>query len=111
MFDKLRAMMSLLGNASKIKEQVEGMQGRLAQVTTEGDAGAGMVRVTMNGRMDVLSITLSDEALKDKEMLEDLIRAALNQAVAKARQLAAEETQKMAVGLGLPAGMNLPGMS
>src|SRR4051812_35383001 len=113
MFDKIRGVMSLLGNMSKIREQVEGMQGKLAQLTAEGDAGAGMVKVTVNGRMDVLSIKLSDDALKgnDKEMLEDLLKAAMNQAVGKARQLAAEETQKMATDLGLPPGMNLPGMS
>jgi len=111
MFDKLRGMMSLLGNVSKIKEEVEGMQGRLAQLTAEGDAGAGMVKVTVNGRMDVLAIKLSDDALKDKEMLEDLLKAAVSQAIGKARQLAAEETQKMATGLGLPPGMNLPGLS
>src|SRR5579872_398396 len=113
MFDKLRSMMSLMGNLPKLREQVEGLQTRLGQLTADGDAGAGMVKVRVNGRMEVLSCNLTDEALKtcDREMLEDLIKAAVNQAIGKARVLVAEETSKMATGLGLPPGMNLPGMT
>jgi DNA-binding YbaB/EbfC family protein len=112
MFDKIRSMMSLLGNLPKIREQVEGLQTRLGQITAEGDAGAGMVKVRVNGRMEVLTCGLTEEALKtcDREMLEDLIKAAVNQAIGKARQLVAEETGKMTTGLGLPAGTGLPGM-
>jgi DNA-binding protein YbaB len=63
--------------------------------------------------MEVVSCTLSDEAMKngDREMLEDLIRGAVNQALAKVRQQTAEETGKMATGLGFPPGMGMPGMS
>jgi DNA-binding YbaB/EbfC family protein len=102
----------LMKNLPKIKEEVEQMQGRLGQLVAEGDAGAGMVKVRCNGRMEVLGVTLSDEALKggDREMLEDLIRAATNQAIARARQMAAEEASKMAGNLGLPPGMGLPGL-
>ena len=112
MFDKIRGMMSLLGNLPKIREQVEGLQGRLGQLTAEGDAGAGMVKVRVNGRMELLSCNLSDETLKtgDREMLEDLIKAAMNQAIGKARQLVSEETSKMATGFGLPPGMQMPGV-
>ena len=62
--------------------------------------------------MEVLGCTLSDEVLRlnDREMLEDLIRAATNQALEKVRRLVAEETSKMATGLGLPPGMGLPGL-
>jgi DNA-binding protein YbaB len=57
-------------------------------------------------------VILSDEvvAMNDKEMLEDLIASAVNAALQKARQMVSEETSKMAMGLGLPAGMNLPGL-
>jgi DNA-binding YbaB/EbfC family protein len=112
MFDKIRQMMSLLGNLPKMREQVEGLQSRIAQITADGDAGAGMVKVRVNGRMEVLSLNLSDEALKggDREMLEDLIKSAVNQAITKARQAVAEETGKMAQGMGLPPGMQLPGL-
>jgi DNA-binding YbaB/EbfC family protein len=101
---------SLLRQLPRIKEEVERLQQRLGQMTAEGDAGGGMVRVRVNGRMEVLACTISDEAMKlgDREMLEDLVRAAVNQALERARQLVAQET---AAGLGLPPGMALPGIS
>ena len=100
----------LMRQLPKIKEQVEQLQQKLGQMTAEGDAGGGMVRVRVNGRMEVLACTISDEAMRlgDREMLEDLVRAAANQALDRARQMVAQET---ASGLGLPPGMALPGMS
>jgi DNA-binding YbaB/EbfC family protein len=110
MFGGLFSMLKLVGNAGKIQSEMAALQQRTAQLTAEGDAGAGMVKVKVDGRMLIVAITISDEALKsgDKEMLEDLIRAAANQAVEKVRVLIAEETTKMATNLGLPPGMNLP---
>jgi DNA-binding YbaB/EbfC family protein len=112
MFKELGQFASLMRQLPKIKEEMEGLQQRLGQITAEGDAGAGMVKARVNGKMELLACTLSEEAMKlgDREMLEDLIRAAVNGAQQKARRLVMEETSKMAAGLGLPAGMNLPGM-
>jgi DNA-binding YbaB/EbfC family protein len=110
MFDKMRAMFSLLGNAGKIREEMEKLQGRLGEIVAEGDAGAGMVKAKVNGRMEVLSVRLTDEAMKDRELLEDLVRSAVGQAIDKARRQVHEETQKVATGLGLPPGMGLPGL-
>jgi DNA-binding YbaB/EbfC family protein len=112
MFKEIGQLFSLSRNLPKIREEMEKLQQKLGQMTSEGDAGAGMVKVKLNGRMEVISCHLSDEALKlnDREMLEDLIKAATNQAIQKTRQMVAEETQKMATGLGLPAGMGLPGL-
>ncbi len=111
MFKEIGQIMNLMKNTSKIREEVEKLQGRLGQIAVEGDAGGGMVKVKVNGQMEVQSCLLSQEALGDKELLEDLIAAAVNQALKKARQLAAEETSKMAVELGLPPGLNFPGLS
>ncbi len=113
--DMLRGMKQLAGlmqDLPKIREEMEQLQTRLGQLVAEGDAGAGMVKVKANGRMEVQSCTLSDEALRagDKELLEDLIKAATNQALEKARQLMLEETNKTMSALGLPAGMSLPGL-
>src|SRR5437899_11230488 len=110
-FKGIGEIASLLKNAGKIREEMQKLQQRLGQLTAEGDAGGGMVKVTVNGNLEVVGCKISDECLKlnDREMLEDLIRAAANQALQRGRQLAAEETGKMATGLGLPAGMNLPG--
>ena len=115
MFDKLAQFFSLLRSPGKIQEEMQKLQQNLGQVSAEGDAGAGMVKVKVNGRREVVSCQLSDEALKggDKELLEDLIKAAVNQALQKVAQLVAEETAKMAANLGLPPGMmgmGLPGI-
>jgi DNA-binding YbaB/EbfC family protein len=96
----------------RLKEDAERMQQRLDQVVVEGDAGAGMVKVRMNGRSVMLGCTVSPEALalNDREMLEDLITAATNQALEKAQKALDEEKAKLIGGIGLPAGLNLPGM-
>ena len=112
MFDKLGQFAGLMKNLPRIQEAMQKFQQQVGQITAEGDAGAGMVRVRVNGHMEILSCTLSDEALRggDREMLEDLIKAAVNQALARVRQQVQEETAKMAGSFGLPPGMNLPGM-
>ncbi len=112
MFKGLGDLAGLMKNLPKIREEMENFQARLGQITAEADAGGGMVKVKVNGRMEVLACTISDEAMKsgDKEMLEDLVRGAVNQAFAKVRQQTAEEAGKVAGGLGLPAGLNLPGL-
>jgi DNA-binding YbaB/EbfC family protein len=115
MFKGMSQFASLMKNLPMIKEQMLQLQQRVGQIIADGDAGAGMVKVRFNGRMEMIACTLSDDALKlnDREMLEDLIKAATNQALTKARQQVAEETSKMTADLGvaLPEGMNLPGLS
>jgi DNA-binding YbaB/EbfC family protein len=111
-FKQFGQMANLLQQLPKIKEEMERLQQRLGQLVGEGDAGAGMVKVRVNGKLEMLSCALSEEAFRqgDRELLEDLIRAATNQALERARQQAAEETGKMAAGFGLPQGLGLPGM-
>jgi DNA-binding YbaB/EbfC family protein len=113
MFGDLGKLAGLLTKPAKIREEMDKLQARLGQLTVEGQAGGGMATVKVNGRFTVLSCRLSEEAMKlnDREMLEDLIVAATNQALDKVRELMAGETQKMAAELGLPAGMSLPGLS
>jgi DNA-binding YbaB/EbfC family protein len=113
MFGKLGQLTSLLGNLPKIKAEMEKLQDRLSKISADGDAGGGMVRVKVSGQSKLLKCTIEPAALADgdREMLEDLIVAAVNQATDRARQLAAEETRKMAQELGLPPGIDLPGMS
>jgi DNA-binding YbaB/EbfC family protein len=111
-FRNLGSVASLMGNMGKIQEEMAKMQAALAQITVEGDAGAGMVKVKANGKLEVLSVRISDDAMKlqDREMLEDLVRGAINQAMVKAREAAAAESAKMGTALGLPVGFKLPGM-
>jgi DNA-binding YbaB/EbfC family protein len=115
MFKELGTMMSLLKNQGKIQEEIQKFNQSVGQITAEASSGAGYVTVKVNGRMEILSVRISDEALKlnDREMLEDLIAAAVNQALTKVREQLAEESAKMAAGMGLPPGMlggGFPGM-
>jgi hypothetical protein len=111
MFKEIGQLTNLMRQLPKLQEEKERLQQRLGQLTAEGDAGAGLVKVRVNGRLEVVACSLSDEALRlqDREMLEDLIRAATNQALDRARRQLAEETGKMLTSLGLPSGMGLPG--
>ncbi len=112
MFDNLRQFAGLMTQMPKIKAEMERLEQRRGEITAEGDAGAGMVKVRVNGRLVVLSCVISPEALalNDREMLEDLIKAATNQALDKARQMMGEETAKLMGNMGLPSGLNLPGL-
>ncbi len=114
MFKEFGQIASLLKNLPRMQEEMAKVQSQLGQINVEGDAGAGMVKVKVNGHFEVQKITLSAEMLKnpDKELLEDLLMAAVNQGIRKAKQAVAEETSKVAGGLGLPippGGFNLPG--
>ena len=114
MFKELSAMMGLMGNKSKIQDEMQKFQAQIPLIVADGTAGGGMVTVKANGKMEILSCKISEDALKlgDREMLEDLVIAATNQALAKVRDLLAAETAKMAANMGLPAGMlgSLAGM-
>jgi hypothetical protein len=114
MFKEMGALMSLLGNRGKLQEEMQKYQAQLGSITADGAAGAGFVTAKANGRLEVVSVTISAEAtaLNDREMLEDLVAAAVNQALTKAREQATVAMAKMTENLGLPAGMlgGLPGL-
>ena len=113
MFKEMGQIANLMRNLPKMKEQMEEMQSKLDKIHTDGESGAGMVQVRANGKMEIISVVISDEAFKmqDKPYLEELIRSASNQALAKAKLAIAEETAKMTQSLGLPGGFQLPGFS
>lgn len=107
MFKEMGDMMKLLGNRGKIQEEIAKFQANVGNITAEATSGAGYVTVKTNGRLEVLSVRISPEALalNDREMLEDLVAAAVNQSLNKVRALLAEESAKMAQNIGLPPGM------
>ena|SRR5206468_3810794 len=111
-FKQFGQVTSLLQQLPKIKQEIEGLRQRLGQMVAEGDAGAGMVKVRVNGKLEMLSCSISDEVFRqnDRELLEDLIRSATNQAVERARQQTAEEADKMAAGFGFPPGFGIQGL-
>jgi hypothetical protein len=100
-----------MGGMGDIFKQAQRMQQRLLEVqqelkqrVVEGSAGGGMVRVAANGEQQVLSVKIDPQAVspEDVELLEDMVLAAVNQALEKARQMAQEEMAKVTGGLQLP---------
>ena len=99
----------LMKQAQQMQENMKRMQEQLATIEVEGQSGAGMVKVVMTCRYDVKRVTVDDSLLKDdKEMLEDLIAAAVNDAVRRVEVTTQEKMGGMAAGMGLPAGFKLP---
>ena len=102
-------MGNLMKQAQKMQEQLQQAQAKLADAEVTGESGAGLVKVIMNGRHDVKRVELDDSIMEeDKEMLEDLLAAAVNDAVRKIEQQNQEQMGKLTAGMGLPAGMKLP---
>jgi hypothetical protein len=96
----------------KMLRQVQQMQDRMGKVqaeletdTVEATAGGGAVRVVATGTQKLMSVTIDPEAASDTEMLQDLVVAAVNEAMEKSKQLAASKMQAVASGLGLPPGL------
>ncbi len=99
----------MMKQVQKMQAKMEEMQAQLEQMTVEGSAGGGMVKVTTNGKNEVLSITIDPEVVNkdDIEMLQDLIVAAINQARQKVQELQSEQMANLTGGLKIP-GLNLP---
>ena len=99
----------LMKQAQQMQENMKRMQDQLASVEVEGQAGAGMTKVVMTCRYDVKRVVIDDSLLKDdKEMLEDLVAAAFNDAVRKVEATTQERLGGMTAGMGLPPGFKLP---
>jgi nucleoid-associated protein EbfC len=100
----------MMRQVQDMQAKMADMQSRLGDVEVTGQSGAGMVVVTMNGKAELRKVTIDPKLINvdEKEMLEDLIVAAVNDAKAKAEKQIADETQKMMGGLQLPPGVKLP---
>ncbi len=100
---------NLLKQAQKMQEDMKLAQERLAQEEVVGESGAGLVKVTMNGRYQVSRVEIDPTLMNDdKEMLEDLITAAVNGASQRIAEKAKENMAELTAGLPLPPGMKLP---
>ena len=106
-------MKNPLGNMASLMKQAQAMQAQMAKLqeeaatkTVTGTAGGGMVTVTANGGMEIVSIVINPEAVKggDVDMLQDLVLAASNEALKKARQMMADQMKSVT------GGMNIPGL-
>ncbi|MCL2008205.1 MAG: YbaB/EbfC family nucleoid-associated protein [Treponema sp.] len=91
--------LDILKNAKMIQEQMGNFQDKLGAIKVTGTSGGGMAEVDLNGRMDVLALRISDEAMEDREMLQDLIVAAFNNAMEKVREKINSEMGGMIPGM------------
>lgn len=98
----------MMKQAQQMQGKMQELQTRLAATECEGTAGSGAVKIVMTGKGNAVSIKINPSATGDVEMLEDLIVAAINDAVTKKEALAQTETEKLMGGLKLPPGVQLP---
>jgi len=99
----------LMKQAQQMQAEMQKAQEEMANLTVTGESGAGMVRITMTCKHEVRGLEIDDSLLgDDKEMLEDLIVAAFNDAVRRVEQTVQEKFSGMASGLSLPPGIKLP---
>ena len=98
----------LMKQAQQMQENMKKMQEQLASVEVEGQSGAGMVKVQMTCKYDVRRVSIDASVMDDKEMLEDLVAAALNDAVRKVEAATQDKMAGVTAGLNLPPGMKLP---
>ncbi len=100
---------NLMKQTQKMQEEMQKAQQRLSTLEVEGQAGGGLVKITMTGKHEVRKVSVEDGLLRDdKDMLEDLIAAAFNDASNKVEQIMKDQLSGLAGGLNLPGGMKLP---
>jgi len=102
-------MGNLMKQAQKMQENMQKAQEEVANMVVTGESGAGLVKVEMNGRHDVKRINLDESLMEeDKEILEDLVAAAVNDAVRKVESTTQEKMAKVTGGMQMPPGFNMP---
>ena len=105
----MKGLGDLMKQAQQMQANMQKMQEELANAEVKGEAGAGLISVIMNGRHDVKRVSIDDSLMaEDKEMLEDLLAAAVNDAVRKIEQQNREQMAKMTAGMGIPPDFKMP---
>jgi DNA-binding YbaB/EbfC family protein len=102
-------MGNIMKQAQKMQEEMQKAQEEVARAEVTGEAGAGLVSILMNGRHDVKRVSIDDSLMEeDKEILEDLIAAAINDAVRKVESNTQDKMGKITQGMGMPPGFKMP---
>lgn len=105
----MKGLGDLMKQAQQMQANMQKMQEELAKAEVKGEAGAGLISVIMNGRHDVKRVSIDDSLMgEDKEMLEDLLAAAVNDAVRKVEQQSREQMAKVTAGMGIPPDFKMP---
>lgn len=102
-------MGDMMKKAQKMQEEMQKAQEEIAKAEVIGEAGAGLVKVTMNGRHDVRKVDIDSSLMsEEKDILEDLLAAAVNDAVRRVEENQKEKMSGMMSGMGLPPGFKMP---
>ncbi|MBK6915456.1 MAG: YbaB/EbfC family nucleoid-associated protein [Ignavibacteriales bacterium] len=104
-------MQGMLKQVQKMQEEMQRVQAELANKTVSAEAGGGIIKAVANGHKEIISIEIDAQVIKpdEKEILEDLVVAAVNKALNSASKLAEEEMSKVTKGM-IPPGLNIPGL-
>jgi DNA-binding YbaB/EbfC family protein len=104
-------MQGMLKQVQKMQAEMQKVQNELGNLTVTEEAGGGMIKATANGNKEIISVEIDPQVISkdDKEILEDLVVAAVNKALSSASKMAEEEIAKVTKGM-LPPGLNLPGL-
>ena len=104
----MKGLGDLMKQAQQLQEQMQKMQEELASLEVQGEAGAGLIKITMTGRHDVKKISIDSSLLQeDKEMLEDLIAAAVNDAVRRVEEANKNKLGSLTGGMQMPPGFKM----
>ncbi|GAB2191085.1 YbaB/EbfC family nucleoid-associated protein [Sessilibacter sp. MAH2] len=105
----MKGLGDLMKQAQEMQENMQKMQQELANAEVTGESGAGMVKIVMTGRHDVRSVNIDPSLMtEDREILEDLIAAAMNDAVRKVERANQEKLGSLASGFQMPPGFKMP---
>lgn len=98
----------LMQQAQKVQEDLKKAQAEMAEMEITGEAGGGLVRILMNGQYEVRKVTIDPDIGDDREMIEDLVAAAVNDAVNRIQSAMQERMSGLTGGMPMPPGFNLP---
>ncbi|WP_299982833.1 YbaB/EbfC family nucleoid-associated protein [uncultured Pseudoteredinibacter sp.] len=105
----MKGLGDLMKQAQEMQAKMQNMQEELANAEVQGEAGAGLVKVIMTGRHDVKSVSIDSSLMEeDKEILEDLLAAAVNDAVRRVEDANREKMGSMTAGMGIPPDFKMP---
>ena len=104
-------MQGMLKQVQKMQAEMQKVQNELGNLTISEEAGGGMIKATANGNKEIISVEIDPQVIKseEKEILEDLVVAAVNKALQSAGKMAEEEMAKVTKGM-IPPGLNIPGL-
>jgi hypothetical protein len=108
MFGGKGGLGNLMKQAQEMQKNMQAAQQEIAEMEVTGEAGGGMVKVTMTGKHELVKVSIDDSLMDDKEMLEDLFAAAVNSASRRVEEVTQDKMGGLTAGMNLPEGMKMP---